>query len=61
MKKKKFDSVQMKHDIQQKLRKQNSGLSLEERNRRLEKDLAANPILGPLLKKNNSLKKGASK
>ena len=61
MKKKKFDCVQMKHDIQQKLLKQTSGLSAEERNRRLDKALAANHILGPFLQKISTSKKGSSK
>jgi hypothetical protein len=50
-KKKEFDCVQMKHDIQRKLMKENAGLSLQERRRRLHKALAADPILGPWLKK----------
>jgi hypothetical protein len=61
MKKKNFDCVQMKHEIQKKLMKQTAGLTLEERNRRLEKSLASNPILGPFLKKVSAAKKGSSK
>ena len=61
MKKKKFDCVQMKHEIQQKLLKQTSALSAEERNRRADKALAANPILGPFLKKISARKKGLSR
>ena len=61
MKKKKIDCVQMKHDLQQKLRKETAGLAAEERNQRLEKNLAANPILGPFLKKIGAKKRGSSK
>lgn len=61
MKKKKFDCVQMKHDIQQTLMKETSGLSAQERNRRLDKALAANHILGPLLGKISTSKKGSSR
>jgi len=53
-------SVQMKHDIQQKRLKETSGLSAEERNRRLDKALAMNHILGPFLKKISASKKGPS-
>ena len=45
MKEKVFDCVQMKSDIQQRLLKEMAGLSLEERRRRLEDQVAANPIL----------------
>ena len=48
MKKKGFDCVQMKHEIQQRLLKETEGLSLEERHRRFEERIAANPILGRL-------------
>jgi len=60
-KKKEFDCVQMKHDIQQKLMKENAGLSAKERNRRLEQALAADPILGPFIKRLNAKKKGSAK
>ena len=61
MKKKNFDCVQMKNEIQQKLLKETSGLAAEERNQRLEKALAANPILGPFLQKIRAREKGSSK
>jgi hypothetical protein len=48
MRKKEFDCVQMKHDIQQRLLEEMAGLSLEERRRRMEERIAANPILGRL-------------
>ena len=51
MKNKKFDCVQMKHEIQQKLMKETAGLTAEERNQRLEESLAKDPILGPFVKK----------
>jgi hypothetical protein len=57
MKKKKFDCVEMKNTIQKRLRKETAGLTAEERNKRLEKALATNPILGPFLKKVTSSKK----
>ena len=58
-KKKDFDCVQMKHDIQRKLMKEYAGLSLEERNRRSDQALAADPILGTFVKRLNAKKKGA--
>ena len=61
MKKKKFDCVQMKREIQEKLLAETSGLSAKERNRRLEKALAANPILGPFIKKVSAADKGSRK
>lgn len=57
MKKKKFDAVRMKDEIQHKLMKQTAGLSAQERKRRLKRDLATNPILGPLLENNGPEKK----
>jgi hypothetical protein len=48
MKKKKFDCVQMKHDIQKEILKERRGLSPEEQRRRSEARIAADPILGPI-------------
>ena len=42
-----FDCVQMKWDIQQKLLREEAGLSVEERNRRAEARALADPVLGP--------------
>jgi len=49
--KKKFDCVQMKWEIQQKLRKEYEGLTLEERNRLAEQKINNDPILGPWWRK----------
>jgi hypothetical protein len=49
--KKKFDCVQMKRDIQHKLMREEQGLSVEERNRRTEQKVLADPILGPWFRK----------
>jgi len=46
--KKKFDCVQMKHEIQKKIGKERRGLSLAEQRRRSEARIAADPILGPI-------------
>jgi hypothetical protein len=51
MKAKKFDCVQMKHDIQQRIAKEFEGLSDEEQWAITEKRILANPILGPVWKK----------
>jgi hypothetical protein len=50
MTEKTFDCVQMKHDIQARIMKEIEGLSLDERNRRFEARIAADPILGPFWK-----------
>ena len=50
MTEKAFDCVQMKHEIQARIMKEIEGLSLEERNRRFEARIAADPILGPFWK-----------
>jgi hypothetical protein len=50
MKKKKFDCVQMKHEIQQQLMKEFEGLSYEEQWAITEKRVLADPILGPFWK-----------
>jgi hypothetical protein len=49
--KKKFDCVQMKHEIQKKIMKEMEGLSQEEIDRRTEESIMADPILGPFLRK----------
>ncbi|MBM3859182.1 MAG: hypothetical protein FJ395_05980 [Verrucomicrobia bacterium] len=51
MKKKAFDCVQMKWDIQRKLRKEYEGLTVAERNRLAEAKILADPILGPWWRK----------
>lgn len=58
MKKKKFDCVKMKHDIQKQLLKDYEGLSLEERRKLTEERIAADPILGPFWRKIQGNKKG---
>jgi hypothetical protein len=51
MKKKEFDCVQMKHEIQQGILKEMEGLTPEEQRRWTEESIAAHPILGPFWKK----------
>ena len=51
MTKKTFDCVQMKWEIQQKLMKEEDGLTAEERNRRAEKTVLEDSILGPWFRK----------
>lgn len=46
-----FDCVQMKHDIQRKLMKEEAGLSWQERNKRAQDKILADPILGPWFQK----------
>ena len=46
MKEKRFDCVRMKHEIQQRIREENEGLSQEERRRRTEEAILADPVLG---------------
>jgi len=48
MKEKQFDCVKMKHEIQARLLKEMAGLSLEERQKRTEDRIQANPILARL-------------
>ena len=55
---KKFDCVQMKWDIQQKIEKEFVGISDDEANRIQMERIAKNPILGPFLKKVSSPKRG---
>ena len=47
VKEKKFDCVRMKDEIQQRILKEIEGLSVEERRRRFEERVLADPILGP--------------
>ena len=56
---KKFDCVQMKHDIQQKLLKEFEGLSYEEQWAITEKRILADPILGPFWKNARPVTSGA--
>jgi hypothetical protein len=51
MKKKKFDCVKMKHDIQQEIMAEFKGLSEEEKWAITEKQILADPVLGPIWKK----------
>lgn len=44
-----FDCVQMKREIQDKIRLQNAGLSQQEALRRQREAVQADPILGPFL------------
>ncbi len=50
-KKKKFDCVEMKNDIQRKLLKEMKGLSPDEQCRFTEKRIQSDPILGPFWRK----------
>ncbi|MEN8254060.1 MAG: hypothetical protein ABFR33_01190 [Verrucomicrobiota bacterium] len=47
MKKKKFDCVEMKNEIQRKLQAEYEGLSSEERRRRMTERILSDPVLGP--------------
>ena len=49
--KKKFDCVQMKHDIQRELMKETEGMSFEKRNAYSVKNILANPILAEVWRK----------
>lgn len=49
-KKKTFDCVEMKNEIQRKLRAEYEGLSDEERRERMRKKLLADPAFGPMLR-----------
>ena len=49
--KKDFDCVEMKNEIQRKLRAEYAGLSDVERRARIEKELLADPIFGPILRR----------
>ena len=48
--KKKFDCVQIKNDIQQKLLKEYKGLSLEKRKELMNNKISNDPILGSWMK-----------
>ncbi len=48
--KKTFDCVQMKHEIQERLRQEFAGLTWAERNRRVRAAVAADPHLAKLLR-----------
>jgi len=48
MKKKEFDCVRMKHEIQQQLRERRAGLSSDERRRAMEENIQSDPILARL-------------
>ena len=48
MKQKTFDCVQMKHEIQQRILRETQGLSTQQKRRRTEQAIAADPILGPI-------------
>lgn len=50
-KQKKFDCVQMKWNIQLKIKKEFAGFSDDEANRIQMERITKNPILGPFLKK----------
>lgn len=51
MKKKNFDCVEMKHEIQRKIYEEEKGLSREEIVKRREELIAADQILGPFVKR----------
>jgi len=48
MKEKSFDCVQMKHEIQQRIREEMEGLSREEQRRRTEEAILADPVLAQI-------------
>ncbi|HUT55734.1 MAG TPA: hypothetical protein VM658_20255 [bacterium] len=58
MKKKKFDCVKMKHDIQRQILKKFKGISEAEQQRITESRIAADPILGPWWKRMKEGKNG---
>lgn len=62
MKKKKFDCVQMKHELQARILREFKGLSPEEQRRRTLERINADPLLGPFWRKakeNQSSRKAA--
>jgi len=61
MKKKKFDCVQMKWDIQQQILKEFSGISDEEAHKTQMSKLMQNSILGPFYKQLCSAKGASTK
>jgi len=46
MKQNTFDCVKMKHDIQQRIQREMGGLSTQEKRRRTEEAIVADPLLG---------------
>jgi hypothetical protein len=48
---KKFDCVEMKNEIQRKLQAEYEGLTLEERKKKIDTELSASPILGPMYRR----------
>ena len=50
-KNKSFDCVEMKWEIQRKIREQYAGIPEEEARRMQREEVLADPILGPILKK----------
>ncbi len=50
MKNKKFDCVKMKEECQQAVLKKYGGLPPEERKRRMEADILADPVLGKIFR-----------
>ena len=51
MKTKTFDCVKMKEECQRACEKRYAGLSFEERQKKMEEDILADPILGELFRK----------
>jgi len=45
---KEFDCVRMKHEIQQRILQEMRGLSPEERRQKMEEDIQADPVIGPI-------------
>jgi hypothetical protein len=58
---KKFDCVQMKHDIQRQIKKEYAGLSEQEAHRIQMGKVMQNPILGPFYKKARSSEPSSKK
>ncbi len=55
MKAKKFDCVQMKHEIQRQILAGMAGLSPEEQRRRTEQEILSDPILGRLWRESHRI------
>jgi hypothetical protein len=49
--KKKFDCVEMKHEIQRKLQAEYAGLSLAEQKKKMNREILLDPILGPMYRR----------
>jgi hypothetical protein len=60
-KSKKFDCVQMKWDIQQRIQKEYKGLPKQEAHKKQMEQVNKNPILGPFLKRVRSTHKSLIK